>query len=72
MSNKSRRLCNLPIRRVYVYSIRLYYVYVEVYVNLQVDVIKSFNFLHFKPMNLVHETNKLVLVFEEDNDVCYV
>ena len=44
MCNKSRRLCNLPIRRVHVYSIYICYVYVEVYVNVQVEVMKSFKF----------------------------
>ena len=42
MNNKSRTLCNLSIQRVYVYSIYIHYVYVEVYVNLNVEVAKMF------------------------------
>ena len=51
MCNKSRRLCNRLRRKVYVYSIQLYYVYVEVYVNLQVEVVKVLNF----PLNSTYE-----------------
>ena len=38
MCNKSRILSDFPIRKVYVYSIYISYVYAEVYVNLQVEV----------------------------------
>ena len=48
MFNKSRRLCKLPIRRVYVYSIYIYHMYVD---DLQVEVIKVFKF----PPNLTYE-----------------
>ena len=57
MCNKCRRLCNVSIWRVYVYSIRLYYVYVEVYVNLPVDVMQSFKFSTF----LTYECNDMTL-----------
>ena len=53
MCHKIRRLGDLHIRRVYVYSIYIYYVYLEVYVNLNVEFVKSFKF----PIILTCECN---------------
>ena len=55
-------------RYIYIYS-----VFVEVYVNLWVDVMKSSKFsAKFDLMNVIMEAKRLVFVLKEDDDACYV